>query len=158
MSSHTVVWTAGVANNPFYKANNFPMNERGKVAVDEHLQAEQDIFVLGDNAATQYSGLAQTALFDGKFVAENLIRESDGKPVQSYKPREPVSVIPAGPGWAAVDWKKFHFYGWPGWWLREAADWVGFHDLEPWWKASEQWLTELGHEEECTVCAGTSVA
>lgn len=156
MQSHTVVWTAGVANNPFFKANNFPLNERGKVNVDEHLQAEQDIFVLGDNAATQFSGLAQTALFDGKFVAENLIRESEGQAVKAYKPKQPVSVIPAGPNWAAVDWGKFHFYGRVGWWLREAADWVGFHDLEPWWKASEQWLTEFDHDEQCSVCTQTA--
>jgi hypothetical protein len=37
--------------------------------------------------------------------------------------------------------------------LRWAADWVGFHDLQPWWKASEQWFTEFGSQEECLTCA-----
>lgn len=156
LPSRTVVWTAGMANNPFFTANSFSMNERHKVVVDEHLQAEPDIYVIGDNAATQFSGMAQTALHDARFVSENLKRQFNGKPLVSYKPKQPVSVIPAGPEWAAVDWGSFHFYGKLGWALREAADWVGFHDFEPWWKASEQWVTEFGTEESCTICAAAA--
>ena len=37
--------------------------------VDEFLRAEKDIFVIGDNAETMYSGMAQTAVYDGEFVA-----------------------------------------------------------------------------------------
>jgi NADH dehydrogenase len=33
--SHTVVWTAGTANHPFFKENNFGLTERGKVIVDD---------------------------------------------------------------------------------------------------------------------------
>jgi len=153
LPSHTVVWTAGMANNPFFSTNNFAMSERHKVVVDEHLQAEPHIYVVGDNAATQFSGMAQTALYDAKFVSENLERQFTGKKLKNYKPKQPISIIPAGPEWAAVDWGKLHIYGKVGWALREAADWVGFHDLEPWWKASEQWLTELGTEESCATCA-----
>lgn len=153
LPSHTVVWTAGMANNPFFAANDFVLNERHKVVVDEHLRAEPHIYVIGDNAGTSFSGMAQTALHDAQFVSENIVRELDGRKPKPYKPRQPVSVIPAGPNWAAVDWRKFHSAGRLGWWLREAADWVGFHDLEPWWKASEQWATELGTEEECATCA-----
>jgi NADH:ubiquinone reductase (H+-translocating) len=153
LKSHTVVWTAGMANNPFFGANNFVLNERHKVVVNEYLQAEPHVYVIGDNADTKFSGLAQTALHDAQVVSENLVRELAGKKPEKYKPRQPVSIIPAGPEWAAVDWRKFHFYGHVGWWLREAADWIGFHDLEPWWKATEQWATELGSEESCATCA-----
>lgn len=154
LPSHTVVWTAGMANNPFFTLNNFALNDRHKVVVNDYLEAEPDIYVIGDNAGTQFSGMAQTALHDGKFVSENILRQLDGKEPEKYTARQPVSIIPAGPRWAAVDWGKFHFYGKIGWILREAADWVGFHDLEPWWQASEQWLTELGTEEQdCPICA-----
>lgn len=156
LPSHTVVWTAGMANNPFFTNNTFPLNERHKVVVDEYLQAEPDIYVIGDNAATPFSGMAQTALHDGKFVSKNLQLKLAGKPQMKYKARQPISIIPAGPHWAAVDWGRFHFYGRLGWLLREAADLIGFHDLEPWWQASEQFLTELGSEEsECAICATT---
>jgi len=151
--SHTVVWTAGVATNPFYKENGFAMDPRGKVVVDKYLQAETDIFVLGDNASTQYSGLAQTALVDAEQVARNLVRVANKQTPKPYKPKKPITVIPVGAGWAAVEYGSIQFSGWVGWLLRSAADWIGFKDVEPWWKASEQWLTEFGSQEECPTCS-----
>ncbi len=74
LRTHTVIWTAGVANNPFYAANGFKLDSRGKVIVDQYLQAEPDVFVLGDNNNTQYSGMAQTALIDADSIASNLVR------------------------------------------------------------------------------------
>lgn len=150
--SHTVIWTAGVTNNPFFTANQFVMTKRGKVFVDVYLQAEDNIYVIGDNANTPFSGMAQTALHDGMFVAQNLKRQAAGKNLKSYRVKQPVSVIPAGPRWAAVCWGKLRIYGWLGWVLREAADLVGFHDLEPWAAAAKQWLTEFSSQDDCVVC------
>lgn len=152
LSSHTVVWTAGMANNPFFEANKFAVDERHKVLVDEFMKAEDDIYVLGDNAATPFSGLAQTALYDAIFVTTNLRRAANGQELKRYHPKQPISIIPAGPHWAAVDWGKFHFAGKKGYVLRQAADLVAFHDLEPWWKATEQWFTEFGEQETCDIC------
>ena len=151
--SHTVVWTAGVTNHPFFKDNNFVMMGRGKVGVDTYLQAEENVFVVGDNANTPYSGLAQTALHDGTFVARNLKRRAKGRDFKSYKAQKPITVIPAGPYWAAVNWRKLQFFGRVGWLLREAADLIGFHDLQPWPKAVRQYLTEFELEDNCPVCA-----
>lgn len=150
--SHTVIWTAGVTNHPFFKENNFVLTNRGKVAVDIYLQAEEGIYVIGDNANTPYSGMAQTALHDGAYVAQNLKRKAKGKEPKSYWVKRPITVIPAGEHWAAVLWGKVRLYGWLGWTLREAGDLVGFHDYEPWPQATEQWLTEFGSEESCPVC------
>jgi NADH dehydrogenase len=156
ITSHTVVWTAGVTNHPFFTANNFTLINRGKVATDIFLQAEPDIFVIGDNANTPYSGLAQTALRDGAFVAENLKRQARGKQMKSYRAKQPVTVIPAGPRWAAVIWRKLQLHGRLGYALREAADLIGFHDLEPWDKAIPQWYTEFTTDDDCDVCAVVS--
>ncbi len=151
--SHTVVWTAGVSNHPFFKENNFTINGRGKVMTDVYLQAEDNIYVIGDNANTPYSGLAQTALYDGLFVAHNLRRQLSGKSLRSYRPKQPITVIPAGKNWAVVNYGQFRFYGRLGWLLREAADLLAFHDYEPWWKAGRQWLTEFEDQDSCPVCA-----
>jgi NADH:ubiquinone reductase (H+-translocating) len=154
IQSHTIVWTAGVANHPFFKENNFTLNERGiKVAVNHYLEAEDDVYVIGDNADTQYSGVAQTALYDAIFVARNLERKAKGELMKQYVPREPIYVLPAGPGWAAVQWGKKSFFGRLGWLLRSAADFIGFKDLEPWWKATIRWTAEFQREEQCAVCA-----
>jgi NADH dehydrogenase len=152
IESHTVVWTAGVTNHPFLKANSFALSEKGKGSVDEHLQSEPNIYIIGDNANTEFSGMAQTALYDGQFVANNLKLQVDGKPLQNYKAKKPVYVIPAGPGYAAVLWGKIHLYGWAGWALREAADLKGYSDYEPWWKASKHWMALDDEEESCPVC------
>jgi NADH dehydrogenase len=151
--SHTVVWTAGVTNNPFFKDNNFTITPRGKVAVDTYLQADDSIYVIGDNANTPYSGLAQTALHDGVTAARNIKRVIAGKDQKSYKAVKPITVIPAGPHWAAVNWGNLRIYGWLGWILRESADLIAFHDYEPWWRAGKQWLTEFEVQEDCPVCA-----
>src|SRR5688572_18281578 len=37
--SHTVIWTAGIANNPFFKDNGFMLEQNGKVQVDTQLRA-----------------------------------------------------------------------------------------------------------------------
>lgn len=158
IQSHTVIWTAGVTNHPFFKENGFAMTNNGKVATDVYLQAEPDIFVIGDNANTPYSGLAQTALRDGEFVATNLKRRASGRKLKSYSPKQPVTVIPAGSRWAAVVWGRLRIYGWLGALLRDAADLVGFHDLEPWNKAIPQWYTAFEKDDDCDVCATAEAA
>ncbi len=154
--SHTVIWTAGVTNHPFFSGNKFVLMGRGKVAVDTYLQTEDNIFVIGDNANTPFSGMAQTALRDGTFVARNLIRRAEGKSFKSYVAKQPITVIPAGPRWAAVMWGPLRLYGWLGWVVREAADLIGFHDLEPWTRATKQFLTEFSIQDNCPVCAAAT--
>lgn len=153
IQSETVVWTAGVTNHPFLKDNGFGINEAGKAEVDQYLEAEPNIYVIGDNADTPYSGLAQTALWDGLYVAKQLKRAANNQQPKPYTPRKPVYVVPAGPKWAAVLWGKVRIYGRTGWWLRRAADLVGYHHLEPWWEAGQQWMEENITEEECPQCA-----
>jgi NADH:ubiquinone reductase (H+-translocating) len=153
IQSHTVVWTAGVTNHPFFSANEFNLTEHGKVKVNEFLQTEPDIYIIGDNADTPYSGMAQTALHDAKFLASNLSRQADGKRLRAYKPKRPIYVTPAGPRWAAVLWNNVHIYGWLAWLLRSAADFAGYHDYEPWWTASKHWMAEYETETACAVCS-----
>jgi NADH dehydrogenase len=153
--SHTVIWTAGQANNPFFTANAFALSPRKKVVVDEFLRAERDIFVIGDNAETTFSGLAQTAIYDAEFVAHNFVKEVTGEPKLAYRPKKPIYVMPAGPRWAAVEWGRVHIYGWLGWMLRESADFVGFMDIESIPEASLQWAHTLQHQDLCKTCGAS---
>lgn len=150
--SHTVIWTAGVTNNPFFADNGFAFGPRGKVAVNVYLQADDAIYVLGDNANTPYSGMAQTAVTDAAYVATNLKRAADGKDLLPYKPQKPIYVVPCGHGWASVLWGKFEIFGTLGYALREIADAKAFAELEPLTSATRHWFTEFGHEEDCPTC------
>lgn len=156
LRSNTIIWTAGMANNPFFTENHFAMGPRGKVAVNVYLQADDDVYVIGDNANTPYAGMAQTAMYDGAFVAKNLKRVADLKDMLPYKPKKPIYVIPAGQGWAAVQWGKFTFYGWSGWFLRRVADARAYTEIQPAMQATRQWFTEFGTEEDCTDCNKTN--
>lgn len=155
--SHTVVWTAGIANNPFFNDNNFILAKNHKVQVDKLLQAWPGVFVIGDNADTPYSGMAQTALYDAKYVANNLIRHSNGEKPYAYKPKKPFYVTPAGHHWASVVWGPLHLYGWLGWIIRGAADWIGYHDIEPWWRATERFIATTERDDLCDICAASDI-
>jgi NADH dehydrogenase len=150
--SHTVIWTAGVMNHPFFSTHDFQIARNSKVRVDQFLQAEPGIYVIGDNADTPYSGMAQTALYDGKFVAANLQRIASKQDPKPYSAKKPVYVLPAGPKWAAVLWGKVRVFGWLGWVLRSLADLVEYHDYLPWRLAMQRWESIDDKEETCPHC------
>jgi len=126
--TQTVIWTSGVTNALFFADNKavFTLNERGKVVVDAYLQALPRVYVIGDNAATPYSGMAQTALHDAIYVAKRL---SGSK--KRYRPVMPSCVVPIGRHWAVFERGKIHFSGWIGSLFRTAADFVGYNDILP---------------------------
>lgn len=148
LPSGTVIWTSGVANHPFYEANgaHFSFAPNRKVVVDKYMQAAPNVYVIGDNAATPYSGLAQTAIHDGTFVADHLQRMVDRKSRKGYKPHNPPVVVPIGRRWAAFEWKWVRFRGWPGAVVRRVADLVGYSDILPASKALAIW--QWGGEPE----------
>jgi NADH dehydrogenase len=160
IASKTVVWTAGVSNNPFFKANaeQFALAKNGKVEVDEHLQAHPHVYVIGDNAATQFSGLAQTAISDADFVAIDIRHALAGSRRPAYKPVAPINVIPAGERWAAAQWGPVNIYGYPGFILRRLADLVGYADIESWPRAAMVWLEDSRREDGCPICSAPSAS
>jgi NADH:ubiquinone reductase (H+-translocating) len=141
ISSHTVIWTSGVANNPFYKANAeyFEFTPNGRVVVDEFMQARGNVYVIGDNAATPFSGLAQTALHDAIFVAKNIVRLHHHKKRKPYKAVKPPVVVPVGDNWAIFEWKGLLLGGWIASLIRRAADFIGYHDILPIGQALGVW-------------------
>ena len=151
----TVVWTAGVTNNPFYTANKaqFLFNERGKVIVDDHLMIDKHTYVIGDSAATQYSGLAITAVHNAHYVARDIKRQLHNLPrINAYKPAKPPTVIPVGSRWAIMQYGSFSVSGIIGSAIRIFADFVGYMDVLGFWKAVEVWTSESAQEEQCAVC------
>lgn len=154
IETHTVIWTAGVTNNPLFTKHPtiFSLVAANKVKVDAYLQATKDIYVLGDSAATHYSGMAQTAIYDAKFVTKNLVRKSKGKQLVSYTAKRPVYAVPVGPRWAAVLWGRVHIYGMLGSLLRRLADLRLFVTFLPLKKALGVWRYGFVHDEVCSIC------
>lgn len=152
--SKTVVWTSGVSNHPFFKehADLFPVAKNGRVEVDEHLSVQKSIYVIGDNAATKYTGLAQTALHDAIFVSKVIKASVARRPLPRYKVVRPPVVIPVGEHWAIFEWGPVRLTGRLASWIRRAADFIGYNDLLPLGQALGAWRAEWIHEESCPTC------
>lgn len=152
--SETVVWTSGVSNHPFFKehADIFSLAKNGRVEVDEHLSVQKDIYVIGDNAATPFTGLAQTALHDALFVAKVIKANVTRNPLPKYKARKPPVVVPVGDNWAIFEWGPLRLTGRLASWIRVAADFIGHNDVLPLGHALGSWRAEWIREESCPTC------
>lgn len=150
LSSHTIIWTSGVANHPFFanNAKHFELAKNGKVVVNDYMRTKDGIYVIGDNAFTPYSGLAQTALHDARFVSRNIARRQSNKLLKKYKPVMPPVVVPVGETWAAFEWHFLRLYGWPAVMLRKAADVIGYSDLLPLGQALGVWNAQRIVEDD----------
>ncbi|PLS81841.1 hypothetical protein CYG49_00535 [Candidatus Saccharibacteria bacterium] len=152
--SHTVIWTSGVTNHPFFKENEhaFEFAPNGRIVVDDQMLGAPHVYVIGDNAATEFTGLAQTALHDAAFISDHLKRIADKKPLKRYKAVKPPVVIPVGSNWAIVEWGRITYGGFLGSILRRIADIIGYHDVMPIGLALGAWRAQFINEEKCQIC------
>lgn len=160
MKTETVVWTAGVTPNTLYaRIQGLALDERGRVVVDEYLRAGgfENVFVVGDGAATPYTGMAQTAVNQGKLTARNIIRALAGEALERYAPKKPSYVIPVGPGWAAALVDGIALYGSPGWFIRRLADLLYFLSILPAGKALSAFKNGKTLCETCAVCTPNNI-
>jgi NADH dehydrogenase len=150
VTSHTVIWTSGVANHPFFAKHPdvFRFAPNNRVVVDAHLEAAKDIYVIGDNAATPFTGLAQTAIHDARFVARNLDRKARRKSLAGYKAVRPIQAIPVGANWAVIEWGWFRLYGYVASLIRRAADLFGYSEVFPLGTSLSSWHAAKIHESD----------
>ena len=157
LPTRTVVWTSGVANHPFFKnhTHHFKLAANGRVIVDEHMMSGPHSYVIGDNADTKYSGLAQTALHDAIYVSRDITRQRKNYPRPAYKQSYPPIVVPVGKHWAIFEWHGLRLTGWIGYLLRRSADFIGYSDVLPVGLAFGSWRSEASKEDSCEVCKNT---
>lgn len=142
VDADVIVWTAGAKLPSFYETNSDEFTlERGRIVVDDFLRAKghRDIFVIGDNAATKYSGMAQTALYDARYTARNLSNIRAGKKAKAYRPRKPIYVVPVGKAWAVLDSPKRQLSGYRAWLVRRQADRAILRNFLPYQQAMKRW-------------------
>lgn len=120
-----VVWSGGVKPNSLYQSiPNLTLSKNGKVVVDEYLRAlpYEDVYVIGDGANTPKSGLAQTALTDGLYVAHVINRGLIGIKPKKYKSKFTAHAIPIGTKNGVVSIGPLTFSGRIAYWLRHFID------------------------------------
>ncbi|HVT00167.1 MAG TPA: NAD(P)/FAD-dependent oxidoreductase [Solirubrobacterales bacterium] len=121
----TVVWTAGVAPAPILRELNLPLDERGRVPVDDHLRVEglDSVWAIGDCAAAPdpRGGLcpptAQHAVRQGPVAARNIAAELGVGSPQAFEYRSQASFVNLGRYKAVGRLGDRTFRGFPAWWL-----------------------------------------
>ena len=147
--ARTVVWTAGVAAHPSLRSMNVPLDDRGRVPVDDHLAVEgmSGVYAAGDCAAVPSPEggtcppTAQHAIRQARVAAHNIASNLGvGQPERfDYRSRgafvnlgqyKAVASMPGGvtlsgfPAWWAA--RTYHVSQIPGFArkLRAVADWT----------------------------------
>jgi NADH:ubiquinone reductase (H+-translocating) len=104
----TMVWTAGVKANPVLQRTDLPLDDRKRLRCTTTLQVVDcpDVFSAGDCAAVPdltshdpnatTSPSAQHAVRQAKVLADNIIAQLRGEPLQHYKHRYAGSVASLG--------------------------------------------------------------
>jgi NADH dehydrogenase len=120
--THTVVWTAGVKASPVLSRFGLPLDERGRVKVDELLRVEghEHVWALGDAAAVPNAATpgevdpptSQHALRQARRLAKNLAGER--KP---YRYRMLGQVATLGRYKGIADVLGLRFTGFLGWFI-----------------------------------------
>ena len=120
-----MVWTAGVAPQPILKELNLPLDERGRVPVDDHLRVPgmDGVWAIGDCAAAPdprggtCPPTAQHAVRQGPVAARNIAAELGiGRP-RAFEYRSEASFVNLGRYKAVGRIGDRTFRGFPAWWL-----------------------------------------
>lgn len=113
LNAKTIVWTGGVMPNPLYASVQSFECVKGRVNVDEFLQAKNciDVYIAGDGANTERAGLAQTAMHDGKYLAKLFKAKALSRSWPKYKQAKTGYVIPIGSNWAMMVFGQFVWAG-----------------------------------------------
>ena len=109
----------------------FHLAPTGRVEVNQYLEANRDIFVLGDNNTVKYSGMAWPALNQATFVAKHLARLKAKQPTVAFSPTQPPSGIPVGEKWAYIEWRGIYAAGLTGHLIRRRMELHGYKQLLP---------------------------
>jgi len=122
----TLVWTAGVRPNPLIADLGLPLDDRGRIEVDEHLRAGDGVWALGDSAAVPNAATGgapdpptcQHALRQARALASNIVAESRGRPLKTYRYRMLGQAATLGRHKGVCEVAGgLRFRGFAGWWL-----------------------------------------
>ena len=125
LPTRTLVWTAGVAPNPSLRDLNVPLDERGRVPVDDHLRVQgmDSVWAIGDCAAAPdprgglYPPTAQHAVREGPVAARNIAAEFGIGESEAFKYRGSAAFVNLGRYKAVGKVGGRTFRGFPAWWM-----------------------------------------
>ena len=125
----TLVWTAGVRPHPLAARSWFPVDDAGRVLVDEFLRVRglEGAWAAGDAAAVPdltTGGLcpptAQHALRQARRLARNLLAVLGGRPPTAFRYRNLGQLASLGRYRGVAEVLGLRLRGFPAWWLHRS--------------------------------------
>ena len=103
LGAKTLIWTAGSTGNELVtRIPSIVLQKKNRITVNNNLEIDQhsNCFVIGDIADTKFAGLAQTAIYDGDYVANMIESRIQGGTIDPYVPQAVAYNIGVGHGWS----------------------------------------------------------
>jgi NADH dehydrogenase len=169
IDSVCTLWGAGVEASPLGKTLGAPLDKRGSVLVDEHLNPPgmPNVFVIGDLAhfeqdGQQVPGVAQPAMQMGDYAAKRIGQMIEGKVSPKgfhYFDKGDMATIGKSAAVANVKWPfKGHWSGFPAWvaWLTVHIFFlVGFRNR---FSVFREWIwTYLRDQDSARLITGSQI-
>jgi len=125
LPTRTVVWTAGVTPHPSLRDLSVPLDERGRVPVDDHLRVQgmDSVWAIGDCAAAPdprggtCPPTAQHAVRQGPVAARNIAAELGIGSPRPFEYRGNAAFVNLGRYKAVGKVGDRTFRGFPAWWM-----------------------------------------
>ncbi len=124
--AEVTIWAAGVKGEPTASTLNLPI-VGSRIAVEPTMQVEHypHIWAIGDVAGAKGSDgrflpmVAPVAMQQGRFVARQIQKLTEGKPLEAFKYKDKGSMATIGRNKAVVQVRNFKMAGAPAWfaWL-----------------------------------------
>lgn len=130
IKAKTIIWAAGVEPSSLGKALGVPLDQVGRVLIEEDLSLKnhKNIFVLGDQAHFPTSdgrglpGLAPVAMQMGVCAARNIIKDFEQRPREKYQYKDKGMMATIGRRMAVLQVGNIKFSGFFAW-----AAWLFVH-------------------------------
>lgn len=148
---HLFIWSGGIQPAAAIKNFGLPLDERGRIMVNEFLEAHPRIFAVGDCASfihpkTKKSLPANVpvAEAEARLAAQNIVEQISGGERRSFRPLKSYPYILAvGGKYALTDLIIFKGFGFLGWFLKQLAELRYLLFILPWRKAIKMWLRSV---------------
>jgi NADH:quinone reductase (non-electrogenic) len=151
-AADTLVWTAGVKPSPLARRSGLPIDDAGRVRVDEYLRVidRPNAWAAGDSAAVPDRATggvspptAQHALRQGRRLASNLIATIEGGELRPFEYRAIGGVCSLGRyKGVAIVW-GLRFRGFAGWFLHRSYHLLAMPTISRRVKIAMDWTIAL---------------
>lgn len=146
-----LVWTGGVKGPLIFQKFNLPLSNKGSLVVNEYLEANGNIFAIGDNSSFNDQATGKPLIWnvpvaetEGRLAAQNIIRAIAGKPKKKFVPmRKYPFILAVGKKYAIADLIFIKFSGFWGWFLKQLVELRYLLFILPPIKALKIWLKGL---------------